>query len=94
MSACEELYRRHSGRLYNVAYRMTGNAADAEDLVQDTLLRAFRGFDGFTAGTNTLRVTQSGSTTDVSFTVGASDSNETVLSSLASAIASGKRNVW
>ena len=40
----------------------------------------------FTAGTNTLRVTQNGTTTDVSFTVGASDSNETVLTSLASAI--------
>ena len=39
-------------RLYGTAYRMTGNAADAEDLVQDTLLRAFRGFDRFAAGTN------------------------------------------
>jgi RNA polymerase sigma-70 factor (ECF subfamily) len=31
---------------------MTGNAADAEDLVQDTLLRAFRSFEQFAPGTN------------------------------------------
>jgi flagellar hook-associated protein 2 len=40
----------------------------------------------FTTGTNTLRITQAGTTTDVSFTVGAGDSNETVLTTLASAI--------
>ena len=39
-------------RLYGTAYRMTGNAADAEDLVQETLLRAFRSFDRFIPGTN------------------------------------------
>ena len=42
----------HLKRLYGTAYRITGNRADAEDLVQETLLRAFRGFDGFAAGTN------------------------------------------
>jgi RNA polymerase sigma-70 factor (ECF subfamily) len=42
----------HLKRLYAAAYRMTRNVADAEDLVQETLLRAYRGFDGFTAGTN------------------------------------------
>ena len=38
--------------LYGAALRMTRNPADAEDLVQDTYLRAFRGFSGFKEGTN------------------------------------------
>ncbi|MGZ8652730.1 MAG: sigma-70 family RNA polymerase sigma factor [Actinomycetota bacterium] len=38
--------------LYAAALRMTRNPADAEDLVQDTYLRAFRGFSGFAEGTN------------------------------------------
>jgi RNA polymerase sigma-70 factor, ECF subfamily len=38
--------------LYGSALRMTRNPADAEDLVQDTYLRAFRGFAGFQEGTN------------------------------------------
>ena len=38
--------------LYAAALRMTRNPADAEDLVQDTYLRAFRGFSGFKEGTN------------------------------------------
>ena len=38
--------------LYAAALRMTRNPADAEDLVQDTYLRAFRGFAGFKEGTN------------------------------------------
>jgi RNA polymerase sigma-70 factor (ECF subfamily) len=38
--------------LYGAALRMTRNPADAEDLVQDTYLRAFRGFAGFEEGTN------------------------------------------
>src|SRR3954465_2935232 len=38
--------------LYSAALRMTRNAADAEDLVQETYLKAYRGFGGFQEGTN------------------------------------------
>jgi len=38
--------------LYGAALRMTRNPSDAEDLVQETYLRAFRGFGGFQEGTN------------------------------------------
>src|SRR6187399_3059065 len=38
--------------LYGAALRMTRNPADAEDLVQETYLRAYRGFGGFQEGTN------------------------------------------
>jgi RNA polymerase sigma-70 factor, ECF subfamily len=47
MHACEELYRRHSSRLYNVAYRMVGNAADADDLLQEIFLQVFRRLGSF-----------------------------------------------
>ena len=40
------------GSLYSGALRMTRNPADAEDLVQETYLRAYRGFGGFQEGTN------------------------------------------
>ena len=39
-------------QLYSAARRMTRNAADAEDLVQETYLRAYRGFGNFQQGTN------------------------------------------
>ena len=39
-------------QLYSAALRLTRNASDAEDLLQETLLRAFRGYGGFKAGTN------------------------------------------
>ena len=42
----------HLRSLYGTAYRMTHNAHDAEDLVQETFLRAYRAFDGFTPGSN------------------------------------------
>ena len=47
-----ELAMEHMSSLYSAALRMTRNPADAEDLVQETYLRAYRGFDGFKEGTN------------------------------------------
>jgi RNA polymerase sigma-70 factor (ECF subfamily) len=47
LGAFEELYRQHAGRLYNVAARLLGNAADAEDLVQEAFLLAHRKLDTF-----------------------------------------------
>ena len=38
--------------LYNTAYRMTRNAEDAQDLVQETYFKAYRYFNKFEAGTN------------------------------------------
>jgi len=42
----------HLQALYGVALRMTKSEGDAEDLVQDTMLRAYRFWDGFEAGSN------------------------------------------
>lgn len=42
----------HMKLLYNYAYRLTSNQMEAEDLVQDTYLRAFRFFHRFERGTN------------------------------------------
>ncbi len=42
----------HLQALYGVALRMTKSEGDAEDLVQDTMLRAFRFWDGFESGSN------------------------------------------
>jgi RNA polymerase sigma-70 factor (ECF subfamily) len=48
----EALAMEYMPALYSAALRMTRNAADAEDLVQETYLRAYRGFGGFEEGTN------------------------------------------
>jgi len=40
------------GQLYAAAMRMTRNPADAEDLVQETMLKAYRAYDTFQEGTN------------------------------------------
>src|SRR5262245_53576887 len=48
----EELALPHLDSLYGTALRLTHNEKDAEDLVQDTLLRAFRFFHRFERGTN------------------------------------------
>ncbi len=42
----------HMDVLYNFALRMTNNAADAEDLLQETYLKAFRFWDKYERGTN------------------------------------------
>lgn len=45
--AFEDIYTRHHGQVYSLAYRMTGNPADAEDLCQDVFLTAFRKLGSF-----------------------------------------------
>ncbi len=47
-----ELATPYMSALYAAALRMTRNPSDAEDLVQETYLRAYRGFEGFREGTN------------------------------------------
>jgi len=42
----------HADLLYNYALRMTGNPADADDLVQETYLKAYRFWDRYEQGTN------------------------------------------
>lgn len=39
-------------QLYSAALRLTRNPSDAEDVLQETMLRAYRGYEGFKAGTN------------------------------------------
>jgi RNA polymerase sigma-70 factor, ECF subfamily len=45
--AFEELYRQHAGRLYNLAFRMAGSAQEAEDLLQEVFLHAYRKLGSF-----------------------------------------------
>ena len=51
-SAFADQAMEYMPQLYSAALRMTRNAADAEDLVQETYLKAYRGFDRFEEGTN------------------------------------------
>ena len=47
----DEVVREHSGRVYRLAYRLTGNSHDAEDLTQDVFVRVFRSLSSYTPGT-------------------------------------------
>lgn len=46
-AAFEEVYRAHSARLYSLLLRMVGGGQDAEDLLQDVFLQAYRKLDSF-----------------------------------------------
>lgn len=47
----DELVRTHSARVYRLAYRLTGNQHDAEDLTQEVFVRVFRSLPNYTPGT-------------------------------------------
>src|ERR1700743_2752961 len=47
----DEIVRTHSGRVYRLAYRLTGNQHDAEDLTQEVFVRVFRSLATYTPGT-------------------------------------------
>jgi RNA polymerase sigma-70 factor (ECF subfamily) len=44
LEAFEVLIQRYGRRIYNIAYRMAGNDADAKDLTQEAFIRIFRAF--------------------------------------------------
>lgn len=46
-----EIVDRHSDRVYRLAYRLTGNQHDAEDLTQEVFVRVFRSLHTYTPGT-------------------------------------------
>lgn len=47
----EEVVRNHSAKVFRLAYRLTGNKHDAEDLTQEVFVRVFRSLANFTPGT-------------------------------------------
>jgi len=47
----EEIVREHSVQVYRLAYRLTGNSHDAEDLTQEVFVRVFRSLASYTPGT-------------------------------------------
>ena len=51
MPSWDELVREHGDRVYRLAYRLSGNAQDAEDLTQDTFIRVFRSLSNYQPGT-------------------------------------------
>jgi RNA polymerase sigma-70 factor (ECF subfamily) len=47
----DEVVRNHSARVYRLAYRLTGNRHDAEDLTQEVFVRVFRSLSSYQPGT-------------------------------------------
>lgn len=47
----EEVVTQHSAKVYRLAYRLTGNQHDAEDLTQEVFVRVFRSLENFKPGT-------------------------------------------
>ncbi len=47
----EEVVANHSAKVYRLAYRLTGNKFDAEDLTQEVFVRVFRSLENFKPGT-------------------------------------------
>jgi len=47
----DEVVREHADRVYRLAFRLSGNRADAEDLTQETFVRVFRSLAEYTPGT-------------------------------------------
>jgi RNA polymerase sigma factor (sigma-70 family) len=47
----EEVVTEHSARVYRLAYRLTGNMHDAEDLTHDVFIRVFRSLHSYQPGT-------------------------------------------
>jgi RNA polymerase sigma-70 factor (ECF subfamily) len=47
----DDVVRTHSARVYRLAYRLTGNPHDAEDLTQEVFVRVFRSLGSYTPGT-------------------------------------------
>ncbi len=64
MQAFEQLYQRHSRRVYSLCLRMTGNVSEAEDLTQEVFIQlfrkigSFRGESAFTTWLHRLTVNQ------------------------------------
>ncbi len=51
MPSWDELVREHADRVYRLAYRLSGNQHDAEDLTQETFIRVFRSLQNYQPGT-------------------------------------------
>lgn len=47
----DDVVRDHGARVYRLAYRLTGNQHDAEDLTQEVFVRVFRSLSQYTPGT-------------------------------------------